>query len=96
MNYINELYSGNLNPSSQRFTNDSMYGKLMRQQFEIYTELSQTLSDDNNKELLNKISELQVQISDLTASDNYAAGFRDGSRLMIDILLGRNKNLINI
>lgn len=92
MNYINKLYLGNLNPSFQRFTNDSMYGKLMHQESEIYTELSQLLSDDN-KELLKRISELQVQINNIASVDNYAMGFRDGSRLIIDILLGKNENL---
>jgi hypothetical protein len=25
--------------------------------------------------------------------DNYSAGFRDGEKLMIDVLLGKNENL---
>ena len=94
MNYIKELYSGNLNSSLQKFTKNSRYGKLTQQEAETYAELSKKLNDDNKK-LLERISELQGDINYITSIDNYAMGFRDGSKLMIDILLGRNENLNN-
>jgi hypothetical protein len=28
--------------------------------------------------------------------DNYSAGFRDGEKLMIDVLLGKNENLSKV
>ena len=92
MNYIKELYFGKLNPARQQFIKDSSYSKLMQQESEAYDELSKTLNDDN-KELLKRLFELQFQINDIESADNYAIGFRDGSRLMIDVLLGRNENL---
>ena len=92
MNYIRELYAGNLNPSFQQYTKSSKYSKLTQQEAEAYAELSKKLSDDNKK-LLERISDLQSDINHITSFDNYAIGFRDGSRLMIDILLGRNENL---
>ncbi len=92
MNYIKELHSGNLNPSFQQFTKNSKLGKLTQQESEMYTELSKKLSDDN-KELLERISDVQSDINSIMSVDNYAMGFRDGSKLMIDILLGRNENL---
>ena len=92
MNYIKELYLGNLNPSFQQYTKSSRYGKIIRQEAEAYDELSKKLGDDD-KELLERISELQGDINHITSIDNYAMGFRDGSKLMIDILLGRNENL---
>ena len=92
MNYIKDLYLGKLNPARQQFTNGSDYSKIMQQESEAYDELSKTLNDDNKK-LLERLFELQFQINDIESVDNYAIGFRDGSRLMIDILLGRNENL---
>ncbi len=92
MNYIKELHSGNLNPSFQQFTKNSKLGKLTQQEAEIYAELSKKLGDDN-KELLERISDVQGDINSIMSVDNYAMGFRDGSKLMIDILLGRNENL---
>ena len=92
MKYIEKLYLSSAYLSRQQFTNDSKYGKLMQQEIEIYDKLSQML-DDDNKKLLEKMSDLQGEINDITSVDSYASGFRDGSRLMIDILLGRNENL---
>ncbi len=92
MNYIRELYAGNLNPSFQQVTKGSKYDKLTKQESELYKKLSQILSDDNKK-LLEKICDLQDDINYITSFDNYVMGFRDGSKLMIDILLGRNENL---
>ena len=92
MNYIKDLYFGKLIPARQYFTKGSDYSKLLKQESEAYDELSKTLNDDN-KQLLERLFELQFIINDIESADNYAIGFRDGSRLMIDILLGRNENL---
>jgi len=92
MDYIRELYAGNLNPSFQLFAKNSIYRKLTQEKLEGCDKLSKILSDENN-ELLEKISELHGQIKDIISADSYTMGFRDGARLMIDILLGRNENL---
>ena len=94
MNYIEELYAGHLTPSDQQFQTDSKYGKLMQQSSNAFDELLKLLND-NGKEVLERISYIQADINDITAFDNYAMGFRDGARLMIDILLGSNENLIS-
>ncbi len=94
MNYIEELYSGNLNPSFQEVKKGSKYDKLTKQESELRKELSQTLSDDC-KNLLEKICDIKDDIDYITAFDNYAMGFRDGARLMMDILLGKNENLLS-
>ncbi len=92
MNYIRELYLGNIVPSDQQFSDNSECRMIMKEELDIYDKLSQILSDDNKK-LLEKISELHGQIEDIISADSYTMGFRDGARLMIDILLGRNENL---
>ena len=92
MNYIEELYAGNINPSFQQVKKGSKYDKLTKQESELRKKLSQILSDDDKK-LLEKICDIKDDIDYITAFDNYAMGFRDGSRLMMDILLGRNENL---
>jgi len=40
-------------------------------------------------------NELHGQIEDIISADSYTMGFRDGAKLMIDILLGSNENLIS-
>ena len=92
MNYIEELYAGNINPSFQQVKKGSKYDKLTKQESELRKKLSQILSDDDKK-LLEKICDIKDDIDYITSYDNYAMGFRDGSRLMMDILLGKNDNL---
>ena len=92
MNYIKNLYLGNIVPSDQQFSDNSECRMIMKEELDIYDKLSQILNDENN-ELLEKISELHGQIEDIISVDSYISGFRDGAKLMIDILLGRNENL---
>ena len=92
MDYIEALYAGHLAPSDQKFRTNSEYGRLMKQSSNTFDELLKMLNDDGKK-LLEKISYIQDDINDITAFDNYAMGFRDGAKLMIDILLGKNENL---
>ncbi len=94
MNYIGELYSGHLDPSYQQFKEGSKYGKLMQQLSYVLDELLKMLNNDG-KELLEKILGVEYDINYITAFDNYAMGFRDGARLMMDILLGKNENLLS-
>jgi hypothetical protein len=78
----------------QQFANNSQYGKLMKKQAEIYDDLAEGL-DIEDMEQLKKLCELQSQINGITSVDNYATGFRDRAKLMIDVLIGRNENLNN-
>lgn len=94
MNYIKDLYYGNMNSSIQKFSNNSQYSNLMKREAGIYDELTGKLGDKESK-LLKDLCELQSQINDITSIDNYTTGFRDGAKLMIDVLLGRNENLNN-
>ena len=94
MNYIRELYAGNIVPSDQQFSDNSECRMIMKEELEGCDKLSKILSEDNKK-LLEKISELHGQIGDIISADSYTSGFRDGAKLMIDILLGRNENLIS-
>ena len=92
MNYIRELYLGNIVPSDQQFSDNSECRMIMKEELDIYDKLSKILSEENN-ELWEKISELHGQIEDIISADSYTMGFCDGARLMIDILLSSNENL---
>ena len=71
MNYIEELYAGNINPSFQQVKKGSKYDKLTKQESELRKKLSQILSDDDKK-LLEKICDIKDDIDYITAFDNYA------------------------
>ena len=58
----------------------------------MYDQIIKILGDENG-ELLKKMCDTQSQLNDVMSVDNYSAGFRDGEKLMIDVLLGKNENL---
>jgi len=61
MNYIRELYLGNIVPSDQQFSDNSECRMIMKEELKGCDKLSKILSEDNKK-LLEKISELHGQI----------------------------------
>lgn len=94
MDIIKDLYYGNISPSTQRFLKDSEYSKLLKSSEALREEMEQKLSDKDTHKL-DILCETYSRLMSITAADNYASGFRDGAKLMIDILFGKNENLIS-
>lgn len=94
MDFIKDLYYGNISPATQRFLKDSEYIKLLKSSEPLREEIEQKLSDEDTHKL-DILCETYSSLMSITAEDNYASGFRDGARLMIDILFGKNENLIS-
>ena len=93
MSFIKELYNGNINSSLLVFKKGSPFDKLSKKSTEIQDRLSESLSD-GDKELLNTLISAYDDMMMITAEENYAVGFRDGARIMIDVFEGENKNLV--
>lgn len=92
MGYIKELYYGNVSPGEQSTVQNSEYSKLAGSCDELYRELKKMLSEDG-AEKLDKFSDKNYALTDLAAEENYILGFRDGAKLMLDVLTGVNDNL---
>lgn len=92
MNFIKELFYGNISPGEQHVVQNSEYSRLAGSCDKIYSELKQTLSA-NDIQKLDKFCNENYAMTDLAAGENYALGFRDGVKLMLDILAGENENL---
>lgn len=92
MDYIKELYYGNVSPSMQKFVKDSEYAKHLKLNDNLRDQLKASLSSEDLK-TVDVICENYSNLISISSEENYTSGFRDGAKLMLDILMGANKNL---
>lgn len=92
MNYIKDLYYGNISPSAQKFVKGSEYAKHLNSNDKLRDQLKASISSEDIK-IVDKICENYSNLISISSEDNYASGFRDGAKLMLDTLIGENKNL---
>ncbi len=92
MNYIKDLYYGNISPSAQKFVKGSEYAKQLNSNDKLRDQLKVSISPEDIK-IVDVICENYSNLISISSEENYALGFRDGAKLMLDILIGENKNL---
>ncbi len=92
MNYIKDLYYGNISPATQKFVKRSEYAKQLKSNTDLRDQLKASISSEDIK-IVDEICENYGKLMSISSEDNYALGFRDGAKLILDILIGENKNL---
>ena len=92
MNYIKDLYYGNISPSAHKFVKGSEYAKQLNSNDKLRDQLKVSISPEDIK-IVDVICENYSNLISISSEENYALGFRDGAKLMLDILIGENKNL---
>lgn len=55
-------------------------------------QLKAELSSEDMK-IVDVICENYGKLMSISSEDNYASGFKDGAKVMLDVLIGENKNL---
>ena len=85
MNTIQDLYYGRISPYEMSISTASEYQKLKALADQNENLLRESLSDEQ-KELLEKLTECITDISSISERDMFIAGFRLGMRLMIDVM----------
>ena len=85
MNTIQDLYYGRISPYEMSISAVPEYQKLKAFADKNEDLLTETLSDEQ-KELLEKLTECITDISSISERDMFIAGFRLGVRLMIDVM----------
>ena len=85
MNFIEELYYGNINPNEKRYKKTTPYDK----ELIIFTANENKLREALSGELLKLFNEL-VNASDV---ENFKIGFRLGVKMMCDSLLFEENNV---
>ena len=86
MNFIEELYYGNINPNEKRYKKATPYDKALS----IFTanedKLKEALSGEHLK-LFNELVKASDEISATSGVENFKIGFRLGVKMMCDSLL---------
>ena len=86
MNFIEELYYGNINPNEKRYDKDTHYAKTMRKFCDSENELGKML---NGKplHLVNDLINASDEIVAITSIENFKLGFRLGVQMICDSLI---------
>ena len=85
MNTIQDLYYGRISPYEMSISTAPEYQKLKTLADKNENLLKETISDEQ-KELLEKLTESITDISSISERDMFIAGFRLGVKLMIDVM----------
>ena len=85
MNTIQDLYYGRISPYEMSISTAPEYQKLKTLADKNENLLKETLSDEQ-KELLEKLTESITDISSISERDMFITGFRLGMKLMIDVM----------
>ena len=85
MNTIQDLYYGRISPYEMSISSAPEYQKLKALTNKNEDLLKETLSDEQ-KELLDKLTECITDISSISERDMFINGFRLGMKLMIEVM----------
>ena len=85
MDTIQDLYYGRISPYEMSISTAPEYQKLKALANRNEDLLRESLSDEQ-KELLDKLTECITDISSISERDMFIAGFRLGVKLMIDVM----------
>ena len=85
MSTIQNLYYGRISPYEMSISTAPEYQKLKALEDRNEDLLRESLSDEQ-KELLEKLTESVTDISSISERDMFIAGFRLGMKLMIDVM----------
>lgn len=83
MNFIEELYYGNINPNEKRFENNTQFTKALERFCKNESKLTEALTGENLKLFIDMVNAAD-EITACTSVDNFKIGFILGVRMMID------------
>ena len=87
MSIIEELYLGNIRPSSSMYPPDSPVAKAIKQKGIYLDELMESM-DDDAKKLFEKYSDAQADIDEAVQYDMFVYALKFGVLLMTEIFMG--------
>jgi predicted lipoprotein len=86
LSILNDLWNGNLAPADYNcITEDETYKRVMTIVNKDTEELKAILTDAKQTEKLELLIQSLERLSEITESDAFAAGFKLGARLMIEL-----------
>ena len=87
MGAISELYRGRISAPTDIKVRADQYDELNAHADELHSQIADELAADM-AEALEKLIDIHRQMESITSEDSYTRGFRDGARLMLDMLNG--------
>ena len=93
MNFIEELYYGNINPNEKRYKKATPYDKALSISTANEDKLKEALSGENLK-LFNELVNASDEISATSSVENFKIGFRLGVMMMCDSLFSDNSIIL--
>ncbi len=82
---IKDIYHGNRAPIDMQFDTNSRYVSLSKEWLRLHEEFKETLPTEQN-EMFNKLCDIQGEQATISNERSYTQGFRDGAKLMLEIL----------
>ena len=87
MGAISELYRGRISAPTDIKVRADEYGQLVDDAEKLTEAVNAQLSGDA-AQAFNELLEIQHSLTSVASEDSYTRGFRDGARLMLDMLNG--------
>lgn len=92
MKILEELYHGNIRPSEQCVKRNSEYDQMRIEWLRLYEIFTKNYSECEMKSF-NELIDLQSNMSEIVAAENYTQGFRHGAKMILDVLFGESENI---
>ena len=87
MGAISDIYRGKTSAPTEIKVRTDENDKLNGRAEELHSQITNGLTADV-AEMLEELTDLHRQMESITSEDGYTRGFRDGARLMLDMLNG--------
>ncbi|MBR1459611.1 MAG: hypothetical protein IJ595_09560 [Oscillospiraceae bacterium] len=85
MGAISELYRGKISAPTDIKVRVDDYDKLNSSTYKLYDQITDGMEMEEAARI-EKLIDIHRQMESITAEDSYTRGFRDGARLMMDML----------
>ena len=85
MGAISELYRGRISAPTDIKVRAEEYGKLNASAYTLFDQITDGMEMESAARI-EKLIDIHRQMESITSEDSYTRGFRDGARLMLDML----------
>ncbi len=91
---LEDLYFGNIVPYEKRMSASSEFRRLVKRAADCESQLTERLNEEE-RQLLNLLTNAQQEIDSITAKENFILGFRLGIRLMAERMDEEDGDLVD-
>ena len=93
MKILEDFYYGNIRPSEQCVKRNSEYDQMRIEWLRLYEIFMKNNYSECEMKSFNELIDLQSNMSEIVAYENYMQGFRHGAKMILDVLFGESENI---